>query len=67
LAVEDAELRATLVGSQVSGLALARHVVGVEPLASTDSDTLVAAIAPTLQRYLVGTLDSSPGRTSPLS
>jgi AcrR family transcriptional regulator len=53
LRVEDAELRATLVGSQISGLALARHVVGLEPLASTDADTLVAAIAPTLQRYLV--------------
>jgi len=31
---------------------LARYVVGVEPLASASHDELVAAYAPTLQRYL---------------
>lgn len=57
LDVDDAELRATLVGSQVVGLVVARHIVGVEPLASLDSDRLIAAIAPNLQRYLVGQLE----------
>jgi AcrR family transcriptional regulator len=52
LGVEDAELRATLVGSQVVGLVMARYVVAVEPLASLDADALAAAIAPNLQRYL---------------
>jgi AcrR family transcriptional regulator len=52
LGVEDARLRATLVGSQLVGIVMARHVVGVEPLASLPSDQLVSAIAPTLQRYL---------------
>ncbi len=52
LGVEDAELRASLVGSQVVGLAMARYVVGVEPLASLPPDNVVASIAPTLQRYL---------------
>jgi AcrR family transcriptional regulator len=56
LAVPDAELRATLAASQVVGLAVARYVVGIEPLASTDREVLVAAYAPTLQRYLLGDL-----------
>lgn len=53
LDVDDAPLRATLVGSQVIGLTMARYVVQVEPLASADPETVVAAIAPTLQRYLL--------------
>lgn len=53
LGAEDARLRATLVGSQVVGLVMARLVVGVEPLASLDPDALAAAVAPTFQRYLV--------------
>jgi AcrR family transcriptional regulator len=48
------ELRAALTGSQLVGLAMARYIVRVEPIASADSGTLVAAIAPTLQRYLTG-------------
>ena len=57
LGVDDAELRANLVGSQVVGLVVARYIVAVEPLASLDPDQLVAAIGPNLQRYLVGDLD----------
>lgn len=52
----DAALRATLAGSQIVGLMLARYVVAVEPLASADRETLVQAMAPTLQRYLTGNL-----------
>ena len=52
LAVDDAQLRANLVGSQIVGLVMARYVVGVEPLASVRSETVAHAIAPTLQRYL---------------
>jgi len=48
------ELRATLCGSQIVGLAMVRYVVKVEPLASASHDELVAWIAPTLQRYLTG-------------
>lgn len=57
----DAPLRAALVGSQIVGLVMARHVVAVEPLASTDPDDLVAVLAPTLQRYLSGPLAGAPG------
>jgi AcrR family transcriptional regulator len=49
-------LRAALVGSQLAGLVLIRYVIRVEPLASADPDTVVAAVAPTLQRYLTGDL-----------
>jgi hypothetical protein len=50
------ELRANLVGSQVVGLVMARYIVQIEPLASAPVVDVVAAIAPTLQRYLMGPL-----------
>ncbi len=50
------QLRAALVASQVIGLALARFVIRVEPVASADRETLVACYGPTLQRYLTGPL-----------
>jgi AcrR family transcriptional regulator len=59
LDVEQPLLRATLVGSQVVGLLMARYVVAVEPLASLPSQALAAAVAPTLERYLVGPLTGS--------
>jgi Tetracyclin repressor-like, C-terminal domain len=33
-------------------LAMARYVVGLEPLANADPETVVAMIAPTIQLYL---------------
>lgn len=56
LEVGDAELRVSLVGSQIIGLVLARYVVQVEPLASLPPERVVSLIAPTLQRYLVDPL-----------
>lgn len=50
------ETRAVLVGAQLVGLAFARHIVGVEPLASMPAPELVEVLAPTLQRLLVGPL-----------
>jgi AcrR family transcriptional regulator len=52
----DAELRANLVGSQLVGLLMARAVVAVEPLASAPAEVVVAAVGPTIQRYLAGDL-----------
>jgi AcrR family transcriptional regulator len=57
VAPDQAQLRATLCGSQLFGMGLLRYVLKLEPLASADHDTVVAAIAPTLQRYLNGSLD----------
>jgi len=59
LGAEDAELRVTLAGSQIVGMVMARHVIEVEPLAELSSSELVALLAPTLQRYLVGELRRS--------
>ena len=50
----DARLRATLVGSQLIGLALARYIIRVEPLASASSAQVAAIVGPTVQRYLTG-------------
>lgn len=52
----DARLRATLASAQISGLAMVRYVYRLEPLASAEPSTLVDWLAPTLQRYLVGSL-----------
>jgi len=49
-----ANLRAALAGSQIVGLIMARYIVRVEPLAHCEPETLVAALGPTLQRYLTG-------------
>jgi AcrR family transcriptional regulator len=57
LEVDDAELRVSLVGSQMIGLVLARYVVAVEPLASVTPGQVISLIAPTLQRYLVEPFD----------
>jgi AcrR family transcriptional regulator len=51
---EDAELRVALAGSHLVGIAVARYVVKVEPLASADPETVIAAVGPTIQRYLTG-------------
>jgi len=55
----DAPLRAALTGSQVVGLVMTRHIIGIEPLPHTTREQLVAAIAPTLQRCLTGPLDDA--------
>jgi AcrR family transcriptional regulator len=59
----DARLRATLAGSQIIGLAMARYIVKVEPLASAPPEQVAAAVGPTLQRYLTG--DLAAARTKP--
>jgi AcrR family transcriptional regulator len=56
---DEPETRAVLVGSQVVGLALARHVVRVEPLASLPPADVIDYMAPTFQHYLVGPLSRS--------
>lgn len=56
LRVDRPALRASLCGSQIVGLGMMRYVVALEPLASADPDTVVAAIAPSIQRYLTGDL-----------
>jgi AcrR family transcriptional regulator len=54
---KEAPLRASLVASQMMGLILTRYIIKIEPIASVPRETLVAAVAPTIQRYLTGPLD----------
>jgi AcrR family transcriptional regulator len=54
VAPEEREVRGSLVASQLVGLVMARYVLRIEPLASASRESLVAALAPTLQRYLTG-------------
>jgi Tetracyclin repressor-like, C-terminal domain len=57
----DAEYRAALAGSQIVGLAIARYVVRLEPVSSASTEDLVAAIGPTIQRYLTGEIRPDAG------
>jgi AcrR family transcriptional regulator len=52
----DAELRAALAASQMTGLLLTRYIVRLEPLASAPADDVARLVGPTLQRYLAGDL-----------
>ena len=54
----ERRLRASLIGSQMSGLVIARHIVGIEPLASLSTDEVADLIGPVLQHYITGSLQS---------
>lgn len=56
LAPSHPEIRAQLAISHMIGLAMARHVLAIEPIASADAETLVAIVGPTLPRYVTGEL-----------
>lgn len=58
LGIDEAEAptRAALVATQIGGLAVVRYVLKVEPVASAPTEQLVAAIGPSVQRYLTGDL-----------
>jgi hypothetical protein len=58
--VTQSAMRATLVGSQLMGLALIRYVLCVEPLAGTPVETVVAAVGPTIQRYVTAPIEGLP-------
>ena len=47
-------LRVQTAAAQMVGVVILRHVVRIEPLASADAEEIVALIAPTVQRYLIG-------------
>ncbi|MEV8507769.1 TetR family transcriptional regulator [Actinoplanes sp. NPDC051475] len=53
---KEAPTRAALVATQIAGLAVVRYVLKVEPVASAEPDRLVAAVGPSVQRYLTGDL-----------
>jgi AcrR family transcriptional regulator len=47
-------LRIELAAGQLVGVVMMRYVLRLEPLASAGEDEVVALLAPTIQRYLVG-------------
>ena len=52
LDVDDANLRASLVASQIAGMLIARYVLKLPALAAAPVEDLVARLGPTVQRYL---------------
>lgn len=52
LDVPDPEVRAQLAAAQLVGIVMLRYVVKVEPIASADTESLIAMVAPAVQRYL---------------
>jgi AcrR family transcriptional regulator len=59
LGPDERALRSGLIAAQLMGLAFMRFVWKIEPLASLDDDAVIAAIAPTIQRYLDGYVANS--------
>lgn len=57
LEVAEADLRAELALSQILGLVLGRHVIGLETLSASTPARLRRTLGVTLQRCLVGPLD----------
>ena len=51
LELDRPQLRAALAGSQLVGLAMARYVIRVEPIASADRAELARVVGPGIQRY----------------
>jgi hypothetical protein len=57
--------RSSLIGSQLMGLAFMRYVWKIEPIATMTEDDIVAAIAPTIQRYLSGNIGPATAQRQP--
>ncbi len=51
---DQAPTRAGLVVSQLLGIALARYILRIEPIAGLTREELVTGLAPAIQRYLDG-------------
>jgi AcrR family transcriptional regulator len=62
LGAPRADLRVELVMAQILGLAMARYVFRIEPLASAGTEELVQLVGPVFQHYLSGGLSGGgPG------
>jgi AcrR family transcriptional regulator len=48
----DGPTRAALISSQLLGVALCRYIIRLPEMAALDTEALVAALAPTVQRYI---------------
>lgn len=59
LGVADAAERGAFIGAQLLGLVLCRYILRQEPLASLPPADVIAAVAPSVQRYLDGPVPGS--------
>jgi AcrR family transcriptional regulator len=57
----DARIRAELLGAQMMGLFVCRHLVRVEPLASAPAEEVAALLGPTVEALLCSTPVTPPG------
>lgn len=60
---DDGRTRVALAASQMVGVVVTRKIVNLQPVAEMSLDQVVAAVGPTLQRYLTG--DIGAGRPEP--
>lgn len=58
--------RASMLATQVVGVALCRYVLELPPVVAMDADTLVAMLAPVIQHYLTGDLTAAVWRPAHL-
>jgi|SRR5664280_721900 AcrR family transcriptional regulator len=65
LNADEPQLRAALCSSQLLGLAVAEHVLGLPPLVRASTEQLVCIYGPTLQRYLTAPLPDLQDETAP--
>lgn len=61
LNTDDSELRATLIGAQLVGVAFLRYVLSYGPIAHVETEALVTMLSPTIQRYLTEPLNVGDG------
>ena len=58
--IDQPEFRASLVGTQMAGIALGRYVIGFPALIQAPREAVIAAYAPVVQRFLTGSLKELP-------
>jgi AcrR family transcriptional regulator len=56
---DEAPVRAGLVASQILGLAVCRYVLRLPSIVALSHDEAVSWFAPTIERYLIGTVDAT--------
>ena len=59
LRIDEPRPRASLVASQLFGIALVRYVIKIEPVASATPDELASWVGPTVQSYLARPMQPS--------
>jgi AcrR family transcriptional regulator len=55
---KEAELRTSLVATQIAGLIMARYIFRLEPVASAAPAEVARLVGPNIQRYLTGDLSA---------